>query len=517
MLKPAVEGDLADVVANLLPQLPTVGALQVRTGTTPHRSSRCIKGVGFLAESAKVVTHGTGGAVAIDAICKRVLGRPVGSTLVPPPRPISREFDRVDKFVRRVVSYCPRPALLPLEQVALGWEARKRKFYLSVAKGVSGLSGVDRDARLRCFVKPEKHFDLGGVPTARIISPRSPRFNIRLAQFLKPLEKEVYHALDRVSHATLPTVLKSMNQSERGKAIHQHMTHHTRCVAIGLDASRFDQHVSQDALRKEHSVYLSIFGKNRVLKRLLDLQLENKCTLQASDCKLKWTSYGGRMSGDMNTSLGNVMLSVLMLNVLREQLGNDMTFINDGDDCVCFMHRKHLQKFLDVVKPFYLRFGFTMKVEAPVYRTEHVEFCQSKPVLFEDGFRMVRDPVKVMRQDGLYIGNAGDFNEKKWLYGVGYCGLMAASGCPMLQEFYLWLMSNGVAHNVKVRELAAVSGHCRRAIMEDREAIATDISVDTRVSFYEAFGINPTRQRDVEDTIRKVILGHDSAPTEFVL
>jgi hypothetical protein len=78
-------------------------------------------------------------------------------------------------------------------------------------------------------------------------------------------------------------------------------------------------------------------------------------------------------------------------------------------------------------------------------------------------------------------------------------------------------MSNGVAHNVKVRELAAVSGHCRRAIMEDREAIATDISVDTRVSFYEAFGINPTRQRDVEDTIRKIILGHDSAPTEFVL
>jgi len=514
---PAVEDDLAKVCSDLLPKLPTAGALRVRAGSSTCRSPRHIIGVGFVEESRSVITHGTGGAVAVDAICKRVLGRPVGDQLLAPPLPNPLSFGGMDKYVRKVVKLCPRPALLPLEEVALTWDACKRKFYHNVAKRVSGLAGLSKDARVRCFVKPEKHFVVDGIPTARIISPRSPRYNIRLAQYLKPLEKSVYHALDLISDPVLKTVLKCANSTERGDVIRQHMEHHGGgAVAVGLDASRFDQHVSEAALRAEHSIYLGVYGNDSTLRRLLECQLKNVCTLQAHDCHLSWTTEGGRMSGDMNTSLGNVALSVLMLNLLRDDLGFHMTFINDGDDCVCFFNKVHLAKFMSRVKDFYLQFGFTMKVEKPVYIIEQVEFCQSKPVLFPDGYRMIRDPWKVIRQDGFYVGNVKGHDVGKWSYGVGHCGLMATSGCPILQDYYIALMRAGTRHKVNIQNVARGSGHTRRALQENRAAAAAPITDETRASFWLAYGIDATQQRGAEVEMRGLVLAEVSAPTETV-
>jgi hypothetical protein len=481
----------------------------MQTGCHSVRKPRTITGYGIWESTTKVITHGYGVGVAVQAVANRVIGRPCDGGITTPPKP-STDFSAIIAIGKSIASLCPRPALVNFHEVALLWDARKRKKYIGIANNMSAVSSIQRDAKLRCFIKPEKHF---GPTIGRVISPRNPRYNIRVAQYLKPLEKSIYHALDKYCHN--PTVLKCANQTQRAQAIQHHISLHGDWVAVGLDASRFDQHVSKDILEVEHSVYLHVYGWDVRLKRLLDFQLTNYCTMQCVDGKLSWVSSGGRMSGDMNTAMGNVLLSVLMLIELRNELGNSMTFINDGDDCVCFMNRRHLQPFLTRVKSFYLERGFTMKVEAPVSELEHIEFCQSKPVDLGDGYRMVRIPGKVLRQDSLVISMDPSCDYRKWLYGVGYCGLAITSGCPVLQDYYQSLMRNGTPHRVDTSKYVVGSGHARRAADEGRPSIASVISDSSRLSFWKAFGMDATLQREVEQVFQKAILADDSAPTEL--
>jgi hypothetical protein len=73
---------------------------------------------------------------------------------------------------------------------------------------------------------------------------------------------------------------------------------------VGLDASRFDQHVSHAALKWEHSVYNSWF-KDKEFARAISMQLINEGTGYTDEGKIKVEVEGCRMSGDMNTSAGN--------------------------------------------------------------------------------------------------------------------------------------------------------------------------------------------------------------------
>ncbi len=111
--------------------------------------------------------------------------------------------------------------------------------------------------------------------------------------------------------------MKGMDVRTVAKVLREKWDMFPNPVAIGLDASRFDQHVSVPALEFEHSVYLSCFKQKKHrerLAKLLKLQLENHCTGYAEDGVIKYTTTGTRMSGDMNTSLGNCVLMCSLIH-----------------------------------------------------------------------------------------------------------------------------------------------------------------------------------------------------------
>lgn len=145
---------------------------------------------------------------------------------------------------------------------------------------------------------------------------------------------------------------------------------------MGLDASRFDQHVSQDALKVEHKVWNRMTpGTCRPhLRRLLSMQLQNHGIAYLEGLKVKYTTDGCRMSGDMNTSSGNCMLMCLMLGSYLDTLKIKYRFANNGDDCVVIIDKRNLSKISNL-QTWFLKMGFTMKVEKPVFEFEKIEFC----------------------------------------------------------------------------------------------------------------------------------------------
>ena len=73
---------------------------------------------------------------------------------------------------------------------------------------------------------------------------------------------------------------------------------------------KFDMHVSPAALAWEHSIYTSIFPRDKFLKKLLRWQMNNRGAGYCGDGSLKYSVTGKRFSGDMNTGLGNCLFDV---------------------------------------------------------------------------------------------------------------------------------------------------------------------------------------------------------------
>jgi len=242
------------------------------------------------------------------------------------------------------------------------------------------------DARLKTFVKAEKtNLTVKPDPVPRVIQPRDPRYNVEVGRFLKPIEHKIYEAVDDLFGG--PTIFSAYNAYEQARLIREKWDSYAHPVCVGLDAKRFDQHVSKQALEFEHSFYRLIFGRSE-LTQLLDWQVHNRGVARARDGWFSYQKTGGRASGDMNTSLGNKLLMCLMCKSYMDAKPFGISLVNNGDDCLLILDRANLG-LLDDLDQWFGEFGFKLTMETPVVNFEHIEFCQTSPVYSNGVWRMV--------------------------------------------------------------------------------------------------------------------------------
>nr|UQB76156.1 RNA polymerase [Flumine tombus-like virus 61] len=136
------------------------------------------------------------------------------------------------------------------------YTGRRRKLNLEAADSLRITPIQPHDSRKSVFVKAEK-VDPKKAP--RVISPDAGRrLLVAMGRYLKVIEEKMYHVLDAIcSH--IPTVMKGYNAREIGKFVEAKWNRFSDPVAIGLDAVKFDKHVSVDALEYEHSTYEYFF------------------------------------------------------------------------------------------------------------------------------------------------------------------------------------------------------------------------------------------------------------------
>jgi hypothetical protein len=413
-------------------------------------------------------------------------------------------------FQKRVQYVAP----LTKEQFLRAYDGRRRALYEKAYDSLKVRNLCRTDSEISFFMKVEKtNFSTKADPVPRGISPRSPRYHVMLGPYIKRIEKTIFTIIADVFGAT--TVLKGYNAQRRGEILKSHWDYFSDPVAVGIDAERFDQHVSQDALDFEHSFYLMFYHKSNLLSTLLKWQRVNKGSCYVKDGKLFFKLKGKRMSGDMNTALGNCLLMCAKIFSFMHSIGlstNDFRLANDGDDCVLFVERKNLHK-LNTLRGYSKDLGFSLKIEKPVSVFEEIEFCQAQPILTETGPVMVRNlhsiakdclSIKPLDNRSVYL---------KWIAAVAEGGLALTGQVPIFQEFYMALYRS--SENAKPLKGDPTQLTGMAFLAKGMKRRYGDISSRTRVSFWRAFGISPHDQLIIEAEYRKQTIDYNTINDQY--
>ncbi len=392
-----------------------------------------------------------------------------------------------------------------ITEVVNCYSGAKKDVYRRAETSLTRKQLSQADARLTSFTKFEKQ-DLSKAP--RIINPRNPRYNLVLGQWLKKAEKSFYVAINELwGNHTPHTVIKGLNAIESAQVCVAKWGRFADPVGIGLDATKFDMHVSQEALKWEHDFYIRTFGGDKELARLLSWQLCNKGIAYCADGTVRFAMKGTRSSGDLNTSLGNCIIMCGAIWGLVKRLGIDAELMNNGDDCVVIMDRPNELRFRDAVQGWFRGLGFRMTVEKSVDVVERIVFCQSNPVCVDGVWMMVRDPLTCLKKDPMCLLNITSNKAwRKWLHAVGTCGLSLVPGVPVMQAFYGAFKRRGLsAQQSFIDAIVKDTSYVERSFRS--ECTTVPVSPETRASFARAFGITPDRQVALENYYDSVVVG----------
>ena len=361
--------------------------------------------------------------------------------LEPAPKPLSGAFDRLTWFRRKLHNIVGTHSCISPGQFLDFYTGRRRTIYEGAVKSLEGLSVQRRDAYLKTFVKAEKiNTTKKPDPAPRVIQPRNVRYNVEVGRYLRRFEHYLYRGIDEIWNG--PTIIKGYT---------------------------------------------------------VEWQLVNKGVGYASDGMIKYKVDGCRMSGDMNTAMGNCLIACAITHDFFRSRGIRARLMNNGDDCVVICEKECAAVVKADMVRHWRQFGFQCELECDAEIFEQIEFCQMRPVYDGEKYVMVRNPLVSLSKDSYSVGPWNGINHaRKWVNAVGLCGLSLTGGIPVVQSYYNMMIRNTQSVNSSgiLRDVSFASGFRELARLGNRKSGA--ISEDARFSFYLAFGITPDLQRAME-------------------
>lgn len=473
----------------------------------PRRDGRTISQVGRLAPYSRLSVHNSSMVNLERALKERVyFVKGANGEFVPPPYPVSDAFDDCDPVFWEVSDLCARFPSLTLDEFPRRYkDAKKRSMYQAAAVDLSATPIGKKDAIITGFVKPDKlDFTKKLDPVPRLISSYGPRYVVALGRHYAHREHSIIRALDKAWGSRV--VCKGLNSFRRGELIASKWGRFSKPCALMADASRFDQHVSMDALHREFAFYLRLAtcpAERKEMEFLFNMQLIGDGVGRAEDGKVRFSTFGGRKSGVPNTGGGNTLLMCVMFLAFVRSLRIDCEFVNDGDDCVLILEQVDRAVVEASIADYFRRKGFTMVVEKAVFELEHIDFCQSSPVWTPSGYIMVRRPQTAMAKDTISLCRfESERHWARWSASVGECGMALCGGLPVLQEFYAAFIR--ASHGARRFEQGPGGGLER--LSRGMKRCYGGVAERTRYSFYVAFDITPAEQLAAERLYRNVHL-----------
>lgn len=363
------------------------------------------------------------------------------------------------------------------------YTAGKWREYLRAQDSLLTEPLIPFDARVRMFLKDDKYHTNRFKPP-RCIQFRNKRYGLCLAQYLQPIEYEVYQWLDRYNTRQIS---KSRNLGERAHDLRTKWDQFVDPIAVLIDCSNFDAHCSANLLRQEHRLYEHYFPGDKFLRTLLKWQLRNVGSTRNGT---KFFTQATRCSGDQNTGLGNSVINLGMLSIMLKRSGIKGAIYVDGDDSVVIIERND-QQFLDL--SFLAQCGMRAKVEY-AYEFEHIEFCQTRPVFDGVAWRMVRNPRRVLSRTPWVVKRNHLNVIGRYLKSLGMCELALSAGMPVTQSLALKLIGKG-SGKYMVTEL---HHQAMKEYVQPTYAKARHVSDDCRISYAKAWDISISEQLELE-------------------
>lgn len=391
---------------------------------------------------------------------------------------VSRELKALSGLVGRI-----RP--VGRDVIVAHAPGRKKRLYQAAADSLS-LHEIDkRDAEVKMFIKADR-YDARDVAKKepRAIQYRSPRYNIELQRYLHPFEQKYYTTVDAFRGGPV----KGKNSWQRAAIYEEALNYFADPIVINLDFSKFDAHLTPQMLKEERKAYLRACS-DPYLAELLSYQAVNSCRTQLGT---KYRVTGSRMSGDVNTGLGNTMLAEAMVRAWATRLGIKMVPFVDGDDVVMIVERG-----ASCPMDFFVEMGMEAVVET--LEADQLVHCQSKIIRIGKRARMVRNPWRAISHGCSTLRNYPTKLLGPLLAAMGQSELACSNGVPILQEWALAQMR--VSDSVpwaKCDESIVF-----RAKLEGR-SIPLEITSSARDDFYHKFGISVSTQLAYEAELSRL-------------
>jgi len=446
-------------------------------------------------------THQNTIEVAERALLERVFFVPLeGGNFGPTPKAEPKLFNsRLKDFRRQLLRRMPKVYKTSYEEFVQLYPPERRESMARAAESLRWKKLCYADSFISAFCKVEKtDFTSKHDPAPRLIQPRGARYNVELGRYVKHVEHLIYERVGDVFGE--PTISKGMNAQQVGRAMAMKYNKFGDTIMVGLDASRFDQHCGVPALKWEHSIYNAMYRHDPELRKLLLMQLRNRGYVRCDDGTIKYVLDGCRMSGDMNTALGNCLLMTALVYAYMVSKGfstREFSLINNGDDCVLFLERRDEGRIADLTL-WFREMGYTMKREPTERELERATFCQGRTIWTGTDHVMVREVNKCISKDLLCVRSIT--TEEEWdahRDAVSKCGLAMAANIPVLGAFYEMLGRGARPGRIGARER---SGMMYLAQGMSAKRLVTD---ECRTSFFKAFDVVPDVQRVMEEALNK--------------
>jgi hypothetical protein len=393
-----------------------------------------------------------------------------------------------------------------LERTAQSYSGSLGRRYAEALKSLRTDGPVrPADCFLRAFLKAEKFQPERKFMKPRMIFPRSPRYNLHLASWLKPFEHWLWQNLRGVAQRGVPksrVVAKGLDGGGRAELIARKFNGIRDCVVFEVDAASFEAHHLRRHRELEHSVYARAFRGDPELQSALAVQLR----MVGACGGVRFERDGGMSSGDFNTGMGNSILMVACVETVARSAGlRVFDSLTDGDNSLLFVPRGELSRaihaFRHTASPLT---GQELTLEAPVSVLEEIVFGQSHPVWNGRKWLMVRDYRKVMSCATSSHKHLRDLSfVPRYLLGVALCENSLNEGLPVLDAWSVALHRGASALTRRAASAVALEGYRAQGLssLPRRTPQLTDPCPEARDSFCRAFGLTPDEQRTLEGLV----------------
>lgn len=316
------------------------------------------------------------------------------------------------------------------------------------------------------FTKIEK-LKANKYKAPRMIQSRKPIFNIHYGKYIKSLEHHIikHPYLGRhFGKGTIEQISRKFNSLQKKYKYYTEGDH-----------TSFDAHVTIEHKKQLHIFYQSCYKHNKELRDLSKKTIHNTCISRHNDF---YKISGTVMSGDVDTSFGNCIINLAILNHMLEQLDIKGEALVNGDDFVLFTAKPiPTDQAISILK--------TMNMECKLQPTRttitSVSFCASKMVITPAGNHLLfHDPTKIL--DTFGMTHRINVPRKQYLHELAQCYAYILSHTPIGYHF---AKAFDLQITDEAPELTTLEDNLRYMITQHKHAEFSTGEVTT--SMYQAF------------------------------
>jgi len=347
----------------------------------------------------------------------------------------------------------------------------------------------DRHVRVKCFMKDEFNVD---YKYPRGIYSREDMFKVASGPIFKLIEKELF---------SKSYFIKKIPVRDRPQYIIDLLYRHGyKYLVTDYTAfeSHFDRELQESCEMVMYRYMIQYLPDNEYFENLFQVLLGKQvCNFKTFSAKFKQTR---RLSGEMNTSLGNGFTNLMVLLFLAEEKGcTDLRAVIEGDDCLASMNGPQLEQ------SDYAKLGFTVKIEWHD-QLNTASFCG---LVFDVEDRMIVCDPRPKLVTFAWLPNRYVRAKHHKIMGLirakSLSFLYQFPGCPVVAELALYGLRMTEGYRLKVDSSMDMfhTDRLREAInyYSTHSHYVDEIPIATRLLVEEKFGMTVEEQLRIEDLL----------------